>query len=240
MKIFIDPGHGGTDSGATSGNLIEKNMALICAYAVKDYLDKQGMDTKLSRSDDTQLSLTKRAAKANHWGADLFVSCHFNAGGGDRGETIHSVFAGKGKELAEKIAGQLKAIGQQTVRVYSKIASSGYGDYYTVIAETNMPAVIVEPCFIDSPDREFADTEEEQKAVGIAIAKGVLDYLGLHDKENENMQELTEPNDIVWEYAHRGIVTDADGMLWEMKNKPDGRLYWLARKALHYMRRRGI
>ena len=50
------------------------------------------------------------------------------------------------------------------------------------------------------------------------------------------VQELTTPNDIVWELGHRGIVTDTKGMLDEMNANPDGRLYWLGRKALHYIR----
>lgn len=49
-------------------------------------------------------------------------------------------------------------------------------------------------------------------------------------------KELTTPNDIVWELGYRGIVTDTKGMLEEMNENPNGRLYWLARKALKYMR----
>ncbi len=50
------------------------------------------------------------------------------------------------------------------------------------------------------------------------------------------VQELTTPNDIVWELGHRGLVTDIKGMLEEMEKEPNGRLYWLARKMLHYIR----
>lgn len=50
------------------------------------------------------------------------------------------------------------------------------------------------------------------------------------------IQELTTPNDIVWELGHRGFVTDTKGMLAEMESNPNGRLYWLARKMLHYIR----
>ena len=50
------------------------------------------------------------------------------------------------------------------------------------------------------------------------------------------IQELTTPNDIVWELGHRGIVEDTKGMLDEMTQNPNGRLYWLARKMLHYIR----
>lgn len=50
------------------------------------------------------------------------------------------------------------------------------------------------------------------------------------------VQELVTPNDIVWELGHRGFVTDTKGMLDEMNQNPNGRLYWLARKMLHYIR----
>ncbi len=50
------------------------------------------------------------------------------------------------------------------------------------------------------------------------------------------IEEYTSINDIVWELANRGIVTDKEGMLKEMSENPDGRLYWLARKMLHIIR----
>ena len=50
----------------------------------------------------------------------------------------------------------------------------------------------------------------------------------------EDMQELIEVNDIVWEFAHRGIITDKE--LWLKKLEEDKNSYWLARKALHRLR----
>ena len=50
--------------------------------------------------------------------------------------------------------------------------------------------------------------------------------------------EYTDINDIVWELGHRGIVSDTKGMVDEMKANPDGRLYWLARKCVQYIRER--
>lgn len=52
---------------------------------------------------------------------------------------------------------------------------------------------------------------------------------------DDNMQELTEVNDIVWEFAHRGIITDKE--LWLKKLNEDKDSYWLARKTLHALRR---
>lgn len=55
-------------------------------------------------------------------------------------------------------------------------------------------------------------------------------------KTRLGIQEYTNANDIVWELQERGIVTDASGMLAELRKHPDGRLYWLARKAVQYIR----
>lgn len=54
----------------------------------------------------------------------------------------------------------------------------------------------------------------------------------------KNIEEYTDINDIVWELGYRGIVGDTEGMKAEMQANPNGRLYWLARKAVQYMRQR--
>jgi hypothetical protein len=59
-------------------------------------------------------------------------------------------------------------------------------------------------------------------------------------EKKEPIPELTTANDIVWELGHRGLVTDTKGMLEEMNENPNGRLYWLARKMLNYIRQKGI
>ena len=128
MKIFLDCGHGGSDPGAVHGGLIEKNMTLVCAKAACELLKRNGQTVMLSRTDDRYMTLNERAKMANAWGADAFISFHFNAGGGSRGEVIHSVYGGKGKELAEKIAEQIKRLGPRTERIYSNAGSSGNGD----------------------------------------------------------------------------------------------------------------
>lgn len=51
----------------------------------------------------------------------------------------------------------------------------------------------------------------------------------------DNVEELTEVNDIVWEFSHRGIITDKELWLWKLEN--DKNSYWLARKTLHALRK---
>jgi len=187
-KVMIDPGHGGKDSGAVAFGLKEKDMNLVTAFAVRDELNRHGVQTNMTRTTDVFIELSQRARLANNWGADLFVSCHYNAGGGDGAEVIHSVVGGEGEKLADKILARIKSeLGQNfhgSNPSFSRRGSDG-GDYHAVVRETHMTGVIVEPGFIDSSDRILFDTEAEQRKSGIVIAHGILDLLGIPVKGGE-------------------------------------------------------
>jgi len=68
--------------------------------------------------------------------------------------------------------------------------------------------------------------------------KGLICVKRFLKGDDENMKELTEVNDIVWELAHRGIVSDSD--LWLKKLEDDVNAYWLARKVVKYLRDCGV
>lgn len=181
-KVWIDAGHGGADPGAAAFGLIEKLINLIMAIACKIELERHGVLVGMSRLNDATLSLAQRTDLANKFLADYFVSMHNNGGGGDRGEVIHSVIGGKGLQLAIKISERIKAeTGQTVVKIYSRPATKNPDkDYYSVIANTKMPAVITEGAFLDHDlDNDAVDTVTEQKAFGVAIAHGILNQLGV-------------------------------------------------------------
>lgn len=99
--------------------------------------------------------------------------------GGDRGEYIHSLVSSSGKNLANCIGDELLRVLGQQKKVYAKAGSSG-NDYYHVIRETAMEAVIVEVCFIDNKnDVQIADTVAEQERNGVLIAHGILKHYGI-------------------------------------------------------------
>ena len=74
-KICIDPGHGGSDPGAVK-YIVERDVNLAMALACRDYLNANGVSTKLSRTNNsTGTSINSMAREANSWGADrLFQS----------------------------------------------------------------------------------------------------------------------------------------------------------------------
>ncbi|MBL4635063.1 MAG: N-acetylmuramoyl-L-alanine amidase [Kofleriaceae bacterium] len=79
--ILIDPGHGGTNSGAPSirPDLFEKHITLAMAETLRDELESMGFDVRLTRTQDIYLTLQERGRIANEMDADLFVSLHANA-----------------------------------------------------------------------------------------------------------------------------------------------------------------
>lgn len=78
--IMIDPGHGGSDSGAIGGmGTLEKDITLDIARRLKARLLSTGKYRVLmTREDDSRVSLNGRVEMAQRAKADLFISIHLN------------------------------------------------------------------------------------------------------------------------------------------------------------------
>ena len=87
---------------------------------------------------------------------------------------------------------------------------------------------LFETCFIDDAD-DMKLYSSKKEAVALAIANGIIDGFGL----KKSITELTTVNDIVWELANRGIISDKN--LWLQKLEKDTDSYWLARKCVNYI-----
>ena len=79
--VVLDPGHGGSNTGAASvmAGVFEKDLTLALARAVKERLEERGIRVKLTRDGDEYVSLRERTRRANAAEADLFISLHANA-----------------------------------------------------------------------------------------------------------------------------------------------------------------
>lgn len=183
--LIIDPGHGGSDPGACANGVVEKHANLTTALALKDNVEAQGILVFMTRTTDIDVSLEARTAYANsvyvkYPGSDvLFVSIHHNAGGGDRAEAIHSIHRGDGQRAANLVVDELQShLGQQK-KVYEKFGSDNQ-DYYFVIRNTAMDAIIVEVAFLDNiNDVQMCDSIPEQQRNGEVIACAFGKFFGL-------------------------------------------------------------
>ncbi len=184
MKIFIDPGHGGKDPGAIGNNLYEKDITLSVSLELKSLLEKYGIEIKMSRSDDTYLTINERYQLANAWGADYFISIHANAGGGTGTETLY--YKADSKVYAQALQSAfIDAMGLRDRGIK-------YRDNVGVIRWTKMPAVLIELAFIDTAaDAEILKNKQDEMAQ--AIAKGFFNLLGIKEiEEVEKEMSLDE------------------------------------------------
>lgn len=145
VKIFLDPGHGGTDPGAVGNGLQEKSLVLTIASLVRDMLLDEYLDVevRMSRSTDVFVALSERSRLANQWGADYFMSIHINAGGGTGFESfIHSSRAARTVQLQNTVH---DAIMEQLF-----VADRGKKSAdFAVLRGSIMPAILTENLFID-------------------------------------------------------------------------------------------
>lgn len=153
-KIFVDPGHGGTDPGAIGPTgLKEKDVTLQTSLKLKDYLvNWADASTLLSRENDTYPTLQDRVNRANSWPADRFISIHYNSAA-DRSvngtETLYYTYGSQtSKDLAQKLQNRLvEALGLPNRGIKAR------DDLY-VLKYTNMPAALTESSFISNPYEE--------------------------------------------------------------------------------------
>lgn len=173
-KIYINPGHSDTDPGAV-GYERERDLNVKVSAYQQEYL-LANYDCQVRMNPGTMGNLSAIAKDANDWGADLFVSNHFNAGGGDGWEGL--VYSNARVPLGQVFEKHVKSAGQNSrgVKLRPDLA---------VLRLTQMPAVLNEGAFVDN-QKDIADWNEdaELKKLGIAYAKAAAEFLELEQQEN--------------------------------------------------------
>ena len=181
-KVIIDPGHGGTDSGATGNNLLEKDYNLLISKYMYDRFKELGIPVAITRASDTTLSPTDRVNTIlNKFGNSsdvILISNHVNSGGGEGAEVIYAL---RNRDtLAKRILENIGAAGQETRKYYQRrLPSDTSKDYYFIHRNTgNLEPLIVEYGFIDNTkDVEFL--KENYKELAEAVISAVANYIGV-------------------------------------------------------------
>ena len=172
-KIYINPGHSDKDPGAVGYETERALNVKVADFMNRHLLENYEVLTKVTEGKINSTTVVSR--EANAWGADLFVSIHFNAGGGDGYEAL--VHNEKRVALGKLFEKHVKAAGQNSrgVKLRPNLA---------VLRLTNMPAVLNEGAFVDHK-ADIADWNEdaELQKLGIAYAEAAAEYLGLEKKD---------------------------------------------------------
>ena len=208
-KVIIDPGHGGTDAGATGNNLLEKDYNLLISKYMYDRFKQLGIPVAITRDSDTTLSPTDRVNTIlNKFGNSsdvILISNHVNSGGVEGAEVIYAL---RNKDtLAKRILENIGATGQETRKYYQRrLPSDTSKDYYFIHRNTgNLEPLIVEYGFIDNTkDVEFLKENYEELAE--AVISAVANYIGVPYKA---------PNDLI---TNTYVVQKGD-TLYSIANK---------------------
>ncbi|MDD3412750.1 MAG: N-acetylmuramoyl-L-alanine amidase [Lachnospiraceae bacterium] len=176
LKVCLDPGHGGSDSGAVAGGYTEKERNLKIAYYTKERLEASGISVVMTRTGDYYVGLEDRTTIAKNNGCNLFVSQHLNSGGGTGTEVYYSINSTYARSsLASSISSRVaSAIG--TNNRGAKTRTGDNGDYYSVIrtaAQKGIPGIIVEGAFLDTEYGRLNDAG--CKTIGYVTAEAIID-----------------------------------------------------------------
>ncbi|MDG4523852.1 GBS Bsp-like repeat-containing protein [Streptococcus suis] len=194
--VYIDPGHGGVDSGASYGGVYEKNLALSVANKLKANLIQLGYQVLMTRTADYNVDFkTERSKMANQSNADLFISIHFNATGlaSSNATGIETYWYQYDPEYQPKINAAMH--NDPTRLAESEILAnqvqtsliSGTGavnrgvrrDTFAVLRETAIPAILVELGFMDNPsDLQKINQDSYQTKLAKALAQGIDNWYG--------------------------------------------------------------
>ncbi|MFS0673376.1 N-acetylmuramoyl-L-alanine amidase [Ornithinibacillus sp. 179-J 7C1 HS] len=150
MKLYLDPGHGGSDPGAQGNGLVEKNITLDIALKIRNIITSryEGVTVRMSRTSDTTKSLSERTNDANAWGADYYVSIHCNAFNGSAEgyeDYIHSNLSD-----TSQTARYRDILHEEITRVNGLRNRGKKKANFHVLRETTMPAILTENGFIDN------------------------------------------------------------------------------------------
>lgn len=181
--ITIDPGHGGSDSGAVGPNgYTEKEGAFAISQKVASILNQSGAKVVMTRDSDVDVygpnasarnELQARVDVGNNANSDIFVSIHCNAfvnPAANGTQTFYYGFSYQGQRLAQSI--QEKMIEANGLRDRGISTCNFY-----VVKHSYMPAVLIETAFITNYDEEALLSDDEwQTTMAKAIAEGINEY----------------------------------------------------------------
>ena len=192
--IFLDPGHGGRDSGAYYYNVAEKDLNMQVYRKLRKKLEELGYKVLTSRDSDIDVDfVTERSRMVNKTNSDIFISIHFNATGSaySRASGIQTYSYSDEPDYPSKInpywhshPDRMSESKRLAAAIHSSLlAETGAKDAgllersFAVLRETAKPAVLLELGYIDNfaENQQIRDSHYQDKLVA-GIVKGIQKY----------------------------------------------------------------
>ncbi|MDG3135676.1 GBS Bsp-like repeat-containing protein [Streptococcus suis] len=194
--VYIDPGHGGRDSGASYGGVHEKTLALSVSNKLRENLLQYGINVLMTRTGDYDVDFkTERSRMTNASNADLFISIHFNAtGAGVSNATgIETYWYQYDPEYQPKINKEMhnnptrlaeseilaNKVQESLIKETGAVNRGVRRETFAVLRETAIPAILVELGFMDNPSElQVIKQDSYHTRLAKALAQGVMNWYG--------------------------------------------------------------
>ena len=180
--IVLDPGHGGSDTGAMRNGIVEKDVTLDITMRLRTLLVARGWLVKLTRETDKDVygpnasdvnELQARVDAANNAGARMFLSIHANSSTSSvpSGTTTY-YYKPEDRALA-------LAVQQHLVSVLGTKDDGIVRERFYVVRRATMPACLVETVFLsNASDAARLRSPDFRQQIAVGIADGIRDYAG--------------------------------------------------------------
>lgn len=185
-RIVLDPGHGGSDTGAIGPTgVTEKSIALRIAKRLKVLLEAEGAEVILTRTEDTEVSPKKAQATdveelqarcdiANQNSADIFLSIHLDAFSGPEAHGTTGYYYEMGSADSRRLADCIK---RGVLRRLGTFDRGTKPCAFYVCRHTDMPATLLETAFVSNPrEEQMMNSEEGVENAAQGIAAGIAEY----------------------------------------------------------------
>ncbi len=177
--VLIDPGHGGFDVGANVNNIYEKDINLAVCRKIEELNEGSGIQIFSTRGDDTYHSVEERAAFANSFSPDLFVSVHINW---YQDSTINGTSV-----LYNSVNGEAFGTSYWLANILQKNVVKSLGTYdmgledgksIYVVRFVNVPSALVELGFItNQADLQILTSEDGKRKSAAGVYEGIRQAL---------------------------------------------------------------
>lgn len=209
LKVVIDAGHGGTDPGAVSNGVNEKDLNLMIAKYMLERFKQAGIDATLIRTTDETLSPTERVRRIlSAYGDDpnvVVISNHINSSPTPGAEGTEVIYALRNTDkLSENILNQLEKAGLPIRTAYQRrLPSNPSKDYYFIHRETgSTQPIIVEYGYINNPT-DLKKIQDNYRRYVNAVVEGVLKTFDISSNIMPDINNIytVKAGDTLWSIA---------------------------------------